>query len=169
MGAPASITPSMGRNDSAGGVSLMDPITFNSIRVLAIRAVEQPGYRDFIEKVQRWYSSRYHVALPDVEAVPETKLLRVYFEETYREMRDSQDEQERKWYEEVRRAVFDAFNGSDDANDASDDAWVADLERRAAEEKIKDKAVAEAVAPPNLTDGIPEQGSVSVNDIPPES
>lgn len=143
----------------------MDTSTINSIMVLAIKAIEEPTYQDFRNKVARWYSSTYSVPLPDTDAIPDHELLKVYFEERYRELYDG-DDAARRAYDETRLAVLNAFTGVAEANDTSDDEWQRQLEEEVKRQGLPKQAAPDPaqgpVPPPNLGFDIPDQGQVSV-------
>jgi hypothetical protein len=104
------------------------------VQVLALRAVEEPTYEDFIRRVQRWYSKNFHVSLNEVEHISDQELLRVYLEEQYLELYESDDDKKYQRYQDIRTNILNSFDDTLNQAESEDDDWEA-KEVAAAEQK----------------------------------
>ena len=152
----------------------MDARTFRAIQLLALQAVEDPTYENFYDRVCRWYSQTYATPLREVSGMPDEEVLRVYFEETFREQYSSSDEHVAKQYDDMRVTLL---YESDENEAAADEAWeeqmLKDLAEQSKGPSPKGKVpapsaqeIAEALASaPNL---IPDSSNVFVGGEEPE-
>jgi hypothetical protein len=152
----------------------MDANTLKAIQVLALRSVEDPTFEDFFERVCRWYSKSFSVPLPDVESIPDEKILRAYFEEHYYELATSDSDEDFAKYKKLRETVLGLFDGSldevEEVKEKEDDEWAKQIEEDLRKEIAAQKAAQEQ-SERNLNDipnDLPESGSVMFDDEVPE-
>lgn len=138
----------------------MDEKTLKAIQILALKSVEEPSYEDQYRYICRWYSKTFHVPITEVNNFPEEEILKIWFEERFRELVTSDDEEQRKIYEETRNSLLYEEELADAEND--DDKWVNEMQKEI-EESQKNKELQDL--PDNLEElnlmDIPEKGDIS--------
>ena len=138
----------------------MDAQTFKSIQILAVNSIENPTYEDQFRFVCRWFSKTYSVPLNKVDEYTEEEILRAWFEEKFKEMLESGDDSQRKYYEEMRQNIIyeEELKGAD----KEDEDWVEEMQNQVkndadnASQNLSLKDMEEL----NLLE-IPEQGDLS--------
>lgn len=68
---------------------------YRAIRLLAMRSAIKPSQADLVDRIYRWYSRTYFTPLEQAYEIPQEEVLRIYFEDRYLEMRESELEQEK--------------------------------------------------------------------------
>lgn len=135
----------------------MDSKTLKAIQILAIKAVENPTYEDQFRFICRWFSKTYSVPLNNVNEYSEEEILQVWFEERFKEMLESEDNQQRKMYEEIRQDVL--YENEIKEVEDDDEEWVNEM-RTQIEKKQKTEEFQNLPEELNLLN-IPEQGDLS--------
>jgi hypothetical protein len=144
----------------------LDTQLLRCLQVLAIKAVEDPSYEEYRARIQRWYARNFHVSLSEVTDLSDEDLFKIYLEETYLAMYESEDDKEVQKYNQIRQAILAEFEDpqhqvqiveeDDDwarqENEKEQEKWLKELNKI----KPDDKAVA-ATTPPSPKPEEPQQ------------
>lgn len=135
----------------------MDSKTLKAIQILAINAIENPTYEDQFRYVCRWFSKTYSIPLNQVDQYSEEEILQAWFEDRFKEMLESGDDEQRKAYEELRQNLIyeEELKEAED----EDEEWVKEMQQQVKEEQ-KSQESQNLPEELNLLD-IPEQGDLS--------
>lgn len=135
----------------------MDSKTLKAIQILAIKAIENPTYEDQFRFICRWFSKTFSIPLNKVDEYSEEEILQAWFEERFKDMLDSGDDEQRKAYEEIRQNIIyeEELKEAED----EDEEWVKEMQRQVQEEQ-KNQESQSLPEELNLLD-IPEQGDLS--------
>lgn len=138
----------------------MDEKTLKAIQILALKSVEAPSYEDQYRYISRWFSKTFHIPITEVNNFSEEEILKTWFEEKFRELATSEEEEQRKIYEETRNSII--YENEITEAEKEDEAWVKEMQKEA-EESEKNKELQEL---PNNTEelnliNIPENGDIS--------
>ncbi len=108
----------------------MDRVSFRAIKILALKAADQPDWEDWYRRICRWYSREFSTPLPQVMQMAEQEILQTYFEDKYEQMATSGDETVRKEYENLKETVgLDEVQVVDQEQEEQDqeDAWAQEM------------------------------------------
>jgi hypothetical protein len=135
----------------------VDSKTLKAIQILAINAIENPSYEDQFRFICRWFSKTFSIPLNKVDEFLEEEILQAWFEERFKEMLDSGDDEQRKAYEEIRQNIL--YEEELKTAEDEDEEWVKEMQRQVEEDQKKQQSqsLPEEL---NLLD-IPEQGDLS--------
>lgn len=138
----------------------MDEKTLKALQILALKSIELPSYEDQYRYISRWYSKTFHVPITEVNNFSEEEILKAWFEEKFRDLASSEDEEQRKLYEETRNSIL--YEEELAEADKEDDEWVKEMEKEAGEDgKNKElQGLPNDFKELNLMD-IPEKGDIS--------
>lgn len=68
---------------------------YRAIRLLAMRATIKPSEHELMDRIYRWYSRTYFTPLTQAYDLPQEDILKIYFEDKYSEMNESELAQEK--------------------------------------------------------------------------
>ncbi|NBO99759.1 MAG: hypothetical protein EBU90_06485 [Proteobacteria bacterium] len=138
----------------------MDKKTLKAIQILALKSIEDPSYEDQYRHISRWFSKTFYIPLNQVDNFSEEEVLRAWFEEKLRDLSSSEDEEQRKIYEETRNSIL--YEDEIEEVENEDDKWVQEMEKEIKESQ-KNKELQDlpiSTEELNLMD-IPEKGDIS--------
>lgn len=134
---------------------------FKAAQIRALRAVENPTFEDTFKRIQRWYSTTYHVDITKIDTVPDEEILQAWFEERFRALKDSPDEKIQEEWTVLKRSIL--FEKEVQTVEDEDAEW----ERQMIEEIKAQNAIQEPEKPkesPNLISDTPDQMELSGTD-----
>ena len=150
----------------------MDHESLKALQVIALKAVEDPTYQDFYDRICRWYSKTFSTPLAEVRQLADTEVLSTYFKETYYELAMDDSDDSLKKYQELRDSVLNVYDGTEIQKELQDDDWAAQVAEELEAEHAKEVALESATNAPvesvndlNLLD---KEGQVTFNDLIPE-
>ena len=160
----------------------MAEVDITHLQILAIASVEDPSWEDQYRGICRWYSKEYATPLHIVEQeLDRMQVLRHYYEDAFKRLSDSQDENQQVKYEEIREKIlYGAKSEAELAEEtAEDDDWADQMIRDIEQDEEKRKkevpvepvmtkkvSTSEALENPNLEEDI--EFSVQGEDDPPD-
>lgn len=135
----------------------MDDLTLRSIRILAVKSVENPDWESSYRKICRWYSKEFSTPLKQVESLSEYDVLLTYFEETYQNMASSPVEEMKNRYKEIKTLLIkgeEIVKQEQVEIEQQDDAWAAEMaeEIKKQQEKDEQNQQSKIETEPNLID-----------------
>jgi hypothetical protein len=118
---------------------------YRAIVVLSFRAAEDPDWEASYRKMCRWFSSKFAVPLPQVEEMAEEYVMRHYFEDIYCAIAESDSEDARKQWVEIRGKILQSYVPPEEVM-SEEEFWQKALEKEFAAdnaENIKAQKAAE--------------------------
>lgn len=93
-----------------------------AIQILALLSVEAPDKEAHFRKICRWYSREFYTPLHIViNELPFEEILQHYYEHTFSTLYDSQNEQTKEKYNEIRAGIL--YPDLIERKEAEDDDW----------------------------------------------